>query len=84
MIVSSGTKRTSILLKEKQIDFLNSLTKKLERKCHKKIPRGKIMNVLIETLTCIEPEIGPCASEEEIGRQLLKCLKKAIKKSQNS
>jgi len=80
MTVSSGMKRTSVLLKEKQIDFLNNLTEKIERKCHKKMSRCKIMNILIETLTCIEPEIGPCATEEEIEGQLLKCLKKAIKK----
>jgi len=72
------TKRTSVLLEEKQIDFLNRLAKKIEKESHKKMSRCKIMKVLTKTLTCIKPDVGECRSEEEIERQLLKCLKKAV------
>jgi len=78
--MSSRMKRTSVLLYQKQIDFLRNLCKRIEKEGHKKMSRCKIMNVLTKTLTCIKkPDIRECKSEEEIERQLLKCLKKAVK-----
>ena len=79
-MMSSSTKRTSVLLREKQIDFLNSLAKKIEKEGNKKISRCKIMKVLTKTLTCIKKrDIPKWRSEEEIERVLLKCLKKGVK-----
>jgi hypothetical protein len=72
-------KQTSVLLYEKQIDFLKNLCKRIEKEGHKKMSRCKIMNVLTKTLTCIKTaDVHECRSEEEIERQLLKCLKKAV------
>jgi len=79
-IMSSSTKRTSVLLRQKQIDFLNSLAKKIEEEGHKKMSRCKIMKVLTNILTCIKMrDVPDCRSEEEIERELLKCLKKGVK-----
>jgi len=76
----SKMKRTSVLLYEKQVDFLKNLCKRIEKEGHKKMSRCKIMNVLTKTLTCIKmPEIHECKSEEDIERHLLKCLKKGVK-----
>ena len=77
--MSSRMKQTSVLLYEKQIDFLKNLCKRIEKEGHKKMSRCKIMNVLTKTLTCIKTaDVHECRSEEEIERQLLKCLKKAV------
>jgi len=74
------TKRTSVLLEEKQIDFLNRLAKKIEKGSHKKMSRCKIMKVLTKTLICIKkPDVRKWRSEEGIERQLLKFLKKTKK-----
>lgn len=78
-MTSGRAKQTSVLLEKTQIDFLRNLTKRIEKEGHKKISRSKIMKVLTKTLTCIKPDIGECKSEEEIERELLKCLKKAVK-----
>jgi len=72
-------KQTSVLLQETQIDFLRNLAKRIEKEGHKKMSRSEIVKVLIKTLTCIKPDIGECRSEEEIERELLKCLKKAVR-----
>jgi len=72
-------KQTSVLLKGEQIDFLRNLAKRIEEEGRKKMSRCKIMEVLTKTLTCIKPEIGECRSEEEVERDLLKCLKKAVR-----
>jgi len=72
-------KQTSVLLKGEQIDFLRNLAKRIEEEGRKKMSRCKIMEVLTKTLTCIKPEIGECRSEEEVERDLLKCLKKALR-----
>jgi len=78
--MASGTKRTSVFLEEKQIDFLNRLAKKIEKESHEKMPCCKIVEVLTKTLTCIKKaKIRKCKSEEEIERELLKCFKKAAK-----
>jgi len=78
--MSGDTKRTSVLLEEKQIDFLNPLAKKIEKEGHKKMSRCKIMKVLTKTLTCIKkPDIRQWRREEEIERHLFKCLRKAVK-----
>jgi len=37
------------------------------------------MKVLTKTLACLKPEIPECRSEQEIERELLKCLKKELK-----
>jgi len=77
--MSSRMKQTSVLLYEKQVDFLKNLCKRIEKEGHKKMSRCKIMNVLTKTLTCIKTaDVHECRSEEEIERQLLKCLKKAV------
>jgi len=55
------------------------LAKRIEKEGHKKMSRSEIVKVLMKTLTCIKPDIGECRSEEEIERELLKCLKKAVK-----
>jgi len=78
-MTSGRGKQTSVLLWEAQINFLKNLAKKIEREGHKKMSRCEIMRVLIETLTCIKPDIAECRSEEEIEKELLKCLKKAAK-----
>jgi len=79
-MMSSSTKRTSVLLRQKQIDFLNNLAKKIEKESHKKMSCCKIMKALTKTLTCIKKrDIPECRSEEEIERELLKCLKKGVK-----
>jgi len=77
-MTSGGRKRTSILLRETQIDFLRNLARKIEKEGHKKMSRCKIMEVLTKTLTCIKPDIGECRSEKEIERELIKCFKKAV------
>ena len=71
-------KQTSVLLRKAQIDFLRSLAKRIEKEGHKKMSRSMIMKVLTKTLTCIKPDIGECRTEEEIERELHKCLKKAV------
>ena len=78
-MTSGRGKQTSVLLEKTQIDFLRNLAKRIEKEGHKKMSRSKVMNVLTKTLTCIKPNIGKCRSEEEIERELLKCLKKAVK-----
>jgi len=55
------------------------LAKRIEKEGHKKMSRSEIVKVLMKTLTCIKPDIGECRSEEEIERELLKCLKKAVR-----
>jgi len=76
---SGRAKQTSVLLQENQIDFLRNFAKRIEKEGRKKMSRCKILEVLTKTLTCIEPEIGECRSEEDVERALLKCLKKALK-----
>jgi len=79
-MMSSSTKRTSVLLNEKQIDFLRNLSKRVEKESHEKMSRCNIMKVLTKTLTCIKKgDIPECRSEEEIERELLKCFTKAVK-----
>lgn len=74
-------KQISISLHKAQIEFLRGLIERIERQSHKKISRSKITKVLIETLTCIKKiDIHECRSEREIEKELLKCLKKYIKK----
>lgn len=70
-------KRISILLAKDQVIFLDNLTKRIEKECHKKVSRCEIMGILIDILVCIEPKIGPCASEEDMRKELLKCLKES-------
>jgi len=78
--MSSSPKRMSILLKGKQVEFLDSFAKKIEKEGHEKMSRCQIMKVLSKTLTCMEKtKIQKCKSEEEIERELLKCFKKAAK-----
>ncbi|NIM02789.1 hypothetical protein GTN66_01355 [bacterium] len=72
-------KQTSVLLQKAQIDFLRNLAKRIEREGHRKMSRSKILKVLINTVTCIKPEIRECRTEEEIERELLTCLKKAVR-----
>jgi len=72
-------KQSSVLLQKTQIDFLRNLAKRIEKEGHKKMSRSKIVKVLMKTLTCIKPDIGECRSEKEIERELLKCLKKAVR-----
>jgi len=67
------------LLQEAQIDFLGSLARRLEKEAHKKMSRSRIIEVLTKTLTVTKPDIGECRTEEEIERELLKGLKKAVK-----
>ncbi|MQY66623.1 MAG: hypothetical protein GH147_09180 [Clostridia bacterium] len=55
------------------------MAKRIEKESHKKMSRSEIVKVLMKTLTCIKPDIGECRSEEEIERELLKCLKKAVR-----
>jgi hypothetical protein len=79
-VMSSSPKRTSVFLEEKQIDFLDSLAKKIEKEGDEKISRCQIMKVLSKTLTCMEKaKICKCRGEEEIEKELLKCFKKAVK-----
>jgi len=78
-MISRKVKQTSILLQKTQIDFLRNLAKRIEKEGHKKMSRSEIVKVLMKTLTCIKPDIGECRSEEEIERELLKCLKKAVR-----
>jgi hypothetical protein len=79
--MSSSPKRMSILLKGKQIDFLDSLAKKIEKEGREKMSRCQIVKVLTKTLTCMEKvKIGKCKSEEEIEREFLKCFEKGVKK----
>jgi len=78
--MTSGTrKRICVLLQEAQVDFLGSLAKRLEKEAHKKMSRSRIIEVLTKTLTGTKPDIGECRTEEEIERELLKGLKKAVK-----
>jgi len=78
--MTSGTrKRICVLLQEAQIDFLGSLARRLEKEAHKKMSRSRIIEVLTKTLTVTKPDIGECRTEEEIERELLKGLKKAVK-----
>lgn len=72
-------KQSSVLLQKTQIDFLRNLAKRIEKEGHKKMSRCEIIKVLMKTVTCVKPEIGKCRSEEEIERELLKCLKKAVR-----
>lgn len=74
-----SSKQTSVLLDEKQINFLRNLSKKIEKQGREKMSRSKIMNVLTRTLTCIKPKIRRCRTEEEIEKELLRCFKKAVK-----
>jgi len=78
-MVSGKHRQTSVLLREKQIDFLRNLARKIEKESHEKMSRCKIMEVLTKTLRHIKPEIGECRSEKEIENELLKCLKKVVK-----
>ncbi|MBA7511746.1 hypothetical protein ES705_03742 [subsurface metagenome] len=78
-MISRKVKQTSVLLQKTQIDFLRNLAKRIEKESHKKMSRSEIVKVLMKTLTCIKPDIGECRSEEEIERELLKCLKKAVR-----
>lgn len=78
--MSDKRKRISTLLGKDQVVFVDDLIKRIEKECHKKVSRCEIMGILVDTLTCIEPKIDPCTSEEEIGNQLLKCFKKSMKK----
>lgn len=78
-MISRKVKQTSVLLQKTQIDFLKNLAKRIEKESHKKMSRSEIVKVLMKTLTCIKPDIGECRSEEEIERELLKCLKKAVR-----
>jgi len=78
-MISRKVKQTSVLLQKTQIDFLRNLAKRIEKEGHKKMSRSEIVKVLMKTLTCIKPDIGECRSEEEIERELLKCLKKAAR-----
>lgn len=78
-MISRKVKQTSVLLQKTQIDFLRNLAKRIEKEGHKKMSRSEIVKVLIKTLTCIKPDISECRSEEEIERELLKCLKKAVR-----
>jgi len=78
-MISRKAKQTSVLLQETQIDFLRNLAKRIEKESHKKMSRSEIVKVLIKTLTCIKPDIGECRSEEQIEKELLKCLKKAVR-----
>lgn len=78
--MSGRVKQTSVLLEEKQIDFLRNLCNKIEREGHMKMSLCKMMKVLINTLTCIKPKIPECRNEEETERELLRCFKKAAKK----
>jgi len=79
-MISPRGKRTSVLLRDAQIDFLSNLARRLEKEAHKKMSRCRIMEVLTKTLTCTKPHIGKCKSVEEIERELLQCLKKVAKK----
>ncbi|MFB0527677.1 MAG: hypothetical protein ACETVT_02225 [bacterium] len=72
-------KQTSVLLHEAQIDFLRNLAKRIEKEGHKKMSRCEIMKVLMRTVTCVKPDIRECRTEKEIERELLRCLKKAVK-----
>ncbi len=78
-MISRKAKQTSVLLQETQIDFLRNLAKRIEKEGHKKMSHSEIVKVLIKTLTCIKPDLGECRSEEQIEKELLKCLKKAIR-----
>ncbi len=79
-MISRKVKQTSVLLQKTQIDFLRNLAKRIEKEGHKKMSRSEIMKVLMKTLTCIRrPDIGECRSEKQIERELLKCLKKAVR-----
>lgn len=73
-------KRTSILLEKKQIDFLESLCKRIEEKGQMKMSHCQIIKVLTKTLACIrKPDIRECRNEEEIEKELVRCLKKGVK-----
>jgi dynactin complex subunit len=72
-------KQSSVLLQKAQIDFLKNLAKRIEKEGRKKMSRSEIMKVLMKTVTCIKPDIGECRTEEEVERELLKCLKKAVR-----
>ena len=73
------TKQSSVLLQKAQIEFLRNLAKRIEKESHKKMSRSEIIRVLMKTVTCIKPDVGECRSEKEIERELLKCLKKAVR-----
>jgi len=78
--MSSGAgKQSSVLLRQGQIDFLRNLATKIEKECHKKVSRCKIMEELTKTLTRIKPDISKCKSEQEVEKELLKCLRQAVK-----
>jgi len=79
-MISGKHRRTSVLLREKQIDFLRNLARKIEKESHEKMSRCKIIEVFTRTLTHIKPEIGECRNETEIENVPLKCLKKPVKK----
>lgn len=81
--MSDKRKRISALLGKDQVIFVDDLIKRIEKECHKKVSRCEIMGILVDTLTCIEPKIGSCTNEKEIGSQLLKCLKKSTRKGKN-
>jgi dynactin complex subunit len=72
-------KQSSVLLQKAQIDFLRNLARRIEKEGRKKMSRSEIMKVLMKTVTCIKPDIGECRTEEEVERELLKCLKKAVR-----
>ncbi len=72
-------RQSSVLLQKTQIDFLRNLAKRIEKEGHKKMSRCEIIRVLLKTVTCVKPHVGKCRSEEEIERELLKCLKKAVR-----
>jgi len=71
-------KQSSVLLQKTQIDFLRNLAKRIEKEGHKKMSRCEIIKVLLKALTCVKPDVKECRTEEEIERELLKCLKKAV------
>ncbi len=73
------TKQSSVLLQKAQIDFLRNLARRIEREGHRKMSRSKIIRVLMKTVTCIEPDVAKCGSEREIEKELLKCLKEAVR-----
>jgi len=72
-------KRISVLLYDTQIDFLRNLAKRIEEEGPKKMSRSQIVKVLTKILTCMKPEIRECRSEKEIEKELIRCLKQALK-----
>lgn len=78
-MTSRKAKQSSVLLQKAQIDFLRTLAQRIEKEGRKKMSRSEIMKVLMKTVTCIKPDVGECRSEEEVEKELLKCLKKAVR-----